>query len=201
MEKLLQNIALPEKARQYCLELQQRFDFDFRWSAPRRTRLGDFTGRPGVRPVITVNTDLNPYAFLIPYIHETAHCAVFRRYGNRVAPHGKEWKQCFRELALPVLTAEIFPEELLYAFARYLKNPKASSSGDPNLMIAVKKYDTAEDATNKKPLKYLNEGALFVFNGKGFVKGPLRRTRVLCVETTSKKKYTIAAHALVEEQI
>ena len=56
---------VPAKAIGYCMELQKKYDFDFRLAKPRKTRLGDFSYRPGTRPVITVNADLNPYAFLI----------------------------------------------------------------------------------------------------------------------------------------
>lgn len=192
---------IPAKSISYCQSLQERFDFDFRLASPRKTRLGDFSYRPGTRPLITVNSDLNPYSFLITYIHEVAHCMVFRKYSFKVAPHGKEWKWAFQELAQPILTPEIFPIDVLIPLVRYLKNPKASTSGDPALLLALKKYDDPTEGAHKKPLIYLREGDLFVYNGRSFVKGPLRRTRVLCIETKSQKKYTIAAHALVEEQI
>jgi SprT protein len=192
--------SVPPTAIPYCLDLHATYDFDFYISRPRKTRLGDFTYRQGTRPVITVNQNLNPYAFLITYLHEVAHCAVYRKYRKRVAPHGAEWKQAFREILIPVLTEEFFPADVLVALRAYAVNPKATTSGDIRLSEALKQHDLNRVEDNKKPLKYLQEGSLFVFNGRGFIKGAIRRTRVLCVETISKKKYTIAAHALVEEQ-
>jgi len=191
---------VPPASAAYCAELHRRYDFEFKLARPRRTRLGDFTSRPGTRPAITVNSNLNPSAFLITFLHEVAHCAVYRRYRKRVAPHGIEWKACFREILQPVLHPDFFPVEVLQELKRYALNPKATTSGDVALAEALKKLDLHEAAGNKKVLKHLEEGSLFVFNGRGFRKGPLRRTRILCTEVSSKKKYTIAAHALVEEQ-
>lgn len=191
--------AIPTPAVAYCQELHARFDFNFIITRPRKTRLGDFTCRPGMKPIVTVNQNLNPYAFLITYLHEVAHCAVYRTYRKKVAPHGPEWKKCYQEILSPVLTTDIFPEDILSALRLYARNPKATTSGDLRLAEALKRYDPGAADDNKKPLKYLKEGAKFVFNGRGFIKGEIRRTRVLCVETVSKKKYTIAAHALVEE--
>ncbi len=183
------------------MELKEKYDFEFRVSRPRRTRLGDFTYRPGCRPVITVNANLNPYSFLITYLHEAAHCAVFRRYRRKVAPHGPEWKTTFKEILLPVIRPDYFPPDVLAALAAYARNPKATTSGDSRLAESLKKYDSQVENGNKKTLRHLDEGSLFVFNGRVFSKGPLRRTRVLCTEKASKKKYTIAAHALVEEEL
>ncbi len=191
---------VPPASVAYCAELHKRYDFGFKLARPRKTRLGDFTCKPGTRPVITVNRNLNTSAFLITFLHEVAHCAVYRRYRKRVAPHGAEWKACFREILQPVLYPDFFPGEVLQALKRYALNPKATTSGDVALAEALKKLDLQEVPDNKKALKHLEEGSLFVFNGRGFRKGPLRRTRILCTEVSSKKKYTIAAHALVEEQ-
>ncbi len=191
---------VPSASLAYCLELHKRYDFEFKPARPRKTRLGDFTYRPGMRPAITVNRNLNPSAFLITFLHEVAHCAVYRRYRKRVAPHGAEWKACFREILQPVLYPDFFPPEVLPALKKYALNPKATTAGDITLAEALKKLDQHEIDGNKKVLKHLEEGSLFVFNGRGFRKGPLRRTRILCTEVSSKKKYTIAAHALVEEQ-
>lgn len=191
---------VPPGSAEYCRELHQKYNFEFHVARPRRTRLGDFTYRPGVPPAITVNVNLNPYAFLITYLHEVAHCAVYRRYRKKVAPHGPEWKSAFREILVPVMHSAIFPADVLAALKAYAVNPKATTSGDVRLSEALKKYDPDVLPDNKKTLKHLKEGSLFVFNGRGFIKGPLRRTRVLCTETSSQRKYTISAHALVEEQ-
>jgi SprT protein len=190
---------VPENALPYCLELRKSYIFDLHIKRPRKTRLGDFTVRPHRLPQITVNANLNPYNFLITYLHEIAHCAVFQQYKKRVAPHGREWKQLFSQLLQPVLTEDIFPPDVLIHLIAYARNPKAATGSDQALFLSLKNHDADQGSTNKKPLIHLKEGTSFVFQNREFIKGTLRRTRVLCTDPTSKRRYTIPAHALVEE--
>lgn len=193
---------VPELAYAYCKQLHQQYQFDFSLSRPRRSRLGDFTTKHGFTPRITVNVNLNPYNFLITYIHEVAHCAVYRQYKGilkrRVAPHGVEWKREFGRLLLPVMNEEIFPFEILKPLLKYAQNPKASTGADQILYSAIKKYDDQSVHANKIALLHLVEGTNFVFQNRLFTRGSLRRTRVLCTDKISQRRYTIPAHALVE---
>lgn len=190
---------VPGSALTYCLQLRQTYIFDLHITRPRKTRLGDFTVRPRQLPRITVNGNLNPYNFLITYIHEVAHCGVFQNYKRKVAPHGPEWKQLFGKLLQPVLTPDVFPDEILIPLKRYAINPKASTGSDHTLFAAIKKFDPDAALSNKKALAYLKEGTDFVFQNRTFVKGPLRRTRIVCTDKITNRRYTIPAHALVEE--
>lgn len=199
-KKQILDSYLPTPALSYCVQLWEQHQFELRIVRPRRTRLGDFTRRPGERPRITLNANLNPYSFLITYLHEVAHHVVYAvRYKKKVAPHGPEWKQAFRQLLLPVLNEAHFPCDILSPLQRYAANPKASTGSDPALVQALARYNITEPTSNKKPLLHLNEGVNFVFQKREFTRGALRRTRVLCVEKSSRRRYTIPAHALVEE--
>jgi hypothetical protein len=193
---------VPGEAYAYCAQLHQIYQFDFFLSRPRRSRLGDFTTKPGYTPRITVNVNLNPYNFLITYIHEVAHCAVYRRFSGvrrrKIAPHGTEWKTEFQRLLVPVMHSQIFPDDILRPLLIYSKNPKASTGADPVLYNAIKKYDVHGVETNKIALLHLTEGTNFVFQNRQFTRGLLRRTRVLCTDKDSQRCYTIPAHALVE---
>ncbi|MCE6988527.1 hypothetical protein [Dyadobacter sp. CY323] len=195
-------LHVPSRAIAYCEELYQLHKFDFFLSRPRRTRLGDFTVRPGFIPRITVNVNLNPYNFLITYLHEVAHCVVHYKYKGRsrrqIAPHGAEWKHEFRVLLLPVMNESIFPEDVLVPLLRYSQNPAASTGGDQILFNALRKYDDQHADTGRIALFQLNEGSSFVFQNRTFTRGTLRRTRVLCTDKASQRLYTIPAHALVE---
>ena len=167
---------------------------------PRRTRLGCFSVRPPMQPVIRMNSDLNPYNFLITYIHEVAHCYVYRTHKRRAAPHGIEWKTSFRALLTPVLNADVFPEEILQLLHLHMRNPSASTGGDVRLYAALKKFDVSNSQQGAKiPLLYVKEGDDFVFQTRVFVKGSLRRTRVLCTEKSSSRRFTIPSHVLVEK--
>jgi len=193
---------VPQLAYAYCDHLHQTYKFDFFLSRPRNTRLGDYTIKPGFVPRITVNKNLNTYNFLITYLHEVAHHVVYlqtkNRLRKRVAPHGQEWKTAFSSLLAPVMNEHVFPADILAPLLKYAQNPKASTSADHILYHAIKKYDDNPVQLNKVALVHLTEGSNFVFHNRRFVRGSLRRTRVLCTDQVSQRRYTIPAHALVE---
>ena len=112
---------------------------------------------------ITVNENLNPYAFVITYLHEVAHYKVNTIYKRRKLPHGKEWKTLFKELMLPVLNSHIFPEEVLSNLHNYLQDPKASSCADLDLLKSLRIYDQEEDGVLLSALK---QGEIFKISGR-----------------------------------
>jgi len=187
---------VPDKAIDYCFSRWKEQPFQLKITRSRQTKIGDFTSRKNSQhPRITLNRDLNPYSFLITYIHEVAHLHVFLKHYNRVAPHGEHWKKEFQHLMKPLLTPEIFPAELLGILSNHMINPKASSFADAELTRALRNFD--EGKTYSIILSDLPEGSMFNINGKYFTKGKLRRTRVLCKEVKSKRHYLVPADALV----
>ncbi len=189
---------VPAGAVSYCYNLWLEHNFLLKISEHRRTKLGDyrFLAKNGGTHQISVNGTLNPYAFLITYLHEVAHLVTFSGYKRQVKPHGSQWKKMFRELTLPVLNEEVFPRTILDALQRYLANPKASSCSDLQLMSALQ---TAGDDQSGKLLLDLTEGASFKLNGRIFIKGQIRRTRVVCEEPSTRKRYLVPVQAVVEE--
>ncbi len=189
-------IQLPEKAVDYAFGLWKEKPFNLKLTKSRQTKIGDFTCRDGaVHPRITLNHDLNPFTFLITYIHEVAHLHVFLEFGHRVEPHGEHWKTAFQRLLTPVLTLEIFPNKILAPLTMHMQNPKASSFADRVLTKALRAFD--EQAHSDIVLSDIPEGSLFQLNGRFFKKGKLRRTRILCKEVHSKRQYLVPAEALV----
>ena len=73
----------------------------FKIVAPRRTKLGDFKakGNKNNKSQITINGDLNPYAFLITTLHELAHIC-YNKYKYKVRPMEKNGKGVFDSLNL-----------------------------------------------------------------------------------------------------
>ena len=84
---------------------------------------------------------MNSYSFLITILHELAHLFTFERYGNRVASHGKEWKNEFRNILSEFIQQKFFPEEIESALLQSQHNPAASSCADTHLMRVLNKYD------------------------------------------------------------
>lgn len=175
------------------------FQFKLVFSKARATKLGDFRARRGVIPHrISVNKNLNPFAFLITLTHEFAHLLVWEKYKNSVQPHGLEWKKQFAELMQILIENDVFPLDLDRLLQKHIKNPPASSVRDFELTLALKKYDT--QTIQSIHLIDLPEGAIFSLkNNRTFTKGSKRRTRFLCLENSTKRKYLI--HGAAEVQV
>lgn len=187
---------VPALTVDYCHELWQQYPFQFKLRKSRVSKLGDYRYDPrDGSHTITVNTDLNPYQFLITYVHEVAHRVVHKhRSGQK--PHGPEWKNKFRELMLPILHPDAFPDDVLRALARHMRNPKASTSGDPALVKVLAKYD--ERGVEVFTLEDVPLGEEFVFRKRSFRKLELKRTRAVCLDLKNRKKYLIPEMAEVK---
>ncbi len=191
---------LPASAAAYGRQLWQQYPFQFRVSKPRRTRLGDFKALPDGTLHITVNADLNPYAFLLTYVHEVAHAMVHRQTKAakrrlRPKPHGPEWQLTFQQLMQPLLTEAVYPPAILDPLRDYMRQPAATSYAHPTLMNALREADGKP--LGQVLLHDVPEGQAFRFAKKTFVRGTFRRTRIVCKEVESGRSYTILAHALV----
>ena len=162
----------------------------------RDSKLGDFRPEFGNRGhQITINHNLNPYSFLITLIHEIAHYYVWIKYKNNVKPHGVEWKNQFKILLFPFIKGDVFPDHLRLALVKHMKNPKASSTVDPNLRKELIKYDS----TPVTLLEDIPPNSIFLFNQKRvFRKENKQRTRYRCFDIINKKYYLINRSAEVK---
>jgi hypothetical protein len=189
---------IPEAAVQQIAMWIVEFDFKLKIKKERSTKLGDYRSPVnGSNHQITVNFNLNKYAFLVTLVHEIAHLTTFNKYKNSVMPHGIEWKSEFKKLMHHFLNTDVFPVELLSALYRYLQNPAASSCSDKNLYRALKLYDENSDAGIF--IEKIPEKTIFHYDGKIFEKGNRVRTRYQCKEIKSGKTYLF--HALAEVQL
>ncbi len=190
---------VPEKAVQPIVAWLHKNDVFLKISRARKTKLGDFkVEHNGKYPRISVNFNLNPYAFLITLVHEMAHAEVFwaRRGFKRVQAHGSEWQKRFSQLMEPFLNATIFPESLLPVLRHYFEKPKASSAGDINLMLALKAFDKNNNSTQ---LLELAKGDRFIFQNQQFEIIKKNRTRFQCCNLQNKRFYLIHGLAEVEK--
>jgi SprT protein len=187
---------LPTNSIHYCYSLWQVYLFKFLVTKKRETKLGDYRYHfTEQNHTITINGDLNPYTFLVTYIHEVAHLKTQTLYGNKVKPHGTEWKSEFKKLLQPIMNEEVFPENILNALNKYLLNPKASSCTDLHLLKALGEHD---ENTHLKYLSDVKPGESFKFNKKYFVKESINRTRAICKDIKTGRKYYISQGAQVE---
>ena len=193
MEKLFQYV--PEASKGQLREYLQKIPTEIKVTRQRLTKHGDFSLKRNGMSLITVNNSLNPYRFLITLLHELAHYKVVKQFGHRVKPHGKEWKKAFQETLLPFLCPNVFPDPIFSILARHMKNPKASTDRDFNLVMALKTFDENKFQTF---IYQIENGAMFqIYNGKKFIKIKKRRTRFECKEVLTGKIYVFSPHAEV----
>jgi hypothetical protein len=188
---------LPENFIELVVDLLVKYPVKFKVSKPRKTKLGDFRANRDGLHQITINSDLNPYSFLITTVHEFAHLVTFENYGHRVKPHGKEWQLTYSKMIYPLIESKQLPEDISKVLLNSLINVKASSCTDQKLHRVLLKYDKQEDGMEL--LEQLERDAIFDLNGKSYTKGNLRRTRYVCVDNSNNKRYLISALAQVKK--
>lgn len=187
---------LPEHTVNYVATFIIEKVVHFTVSKNRKSKLGDYMQpHNGRTHRISVNGGLNRYAFLITTLHEMAHLTTFEKYGNRVKPHGIEWKNEFKLISRPVLSDTELPVDITLALNNYLRNAKASSCSDDALYRVLKRYDKGQ----KTLVEHLEIGSKFELNGKVFVKGKRLRKRFECQELSSRKMYRVLGLAEIEK--
>jgi len=187
---------LPREFLDYTLDLISQYPVRVRISRPRKTKLGDFRYSKTELHQISVNGDLNPYAFLITLIHEFAHLVSYNDHGVRIKPHGKEWQKCYARLLRPVIDSDQLPGDIEHALINSLVNIKASSCSDKGLYKVLLRYDPMDHETSL--LEEISINSKFELNGKTFSKGELRRSRYVCMENHTQKIYLVSSLAKVK---
>ncbi len=180
---------LPTNTYEPVLHYLQAYKVHLTVARERKSILGDYRHRHGGSTHrISVNCNLNQYAFLITLLHELAHLLTFEKWGNRVAAHGKEWKASFGQLLAQFVEHNVFPADIKTVLLQSLHNPAASSCADEALLRILKNYDTRMTAALF--VENLPEGTLFkTGDGRLFQRGEKLRKRFRCVEVKTKRVY------------
>jgi SprT protein len=192
---------IPEPAAPLIARWIVEYDFKLKITRGRNSKLGDYRSpQNGSNHIITVNHNLNKYAFFITLVHEVAHLITFNKHKDTVLPHGQEWKHEYKNLMRNFMSAEIFPTDILLALQKYLINPAASSCSDSNLLRVLKRYDEAHTNGHLVFVEKVPNKSVFKYNGdKLFEKGERIRTRYRCTEVASGTTYLF--HALTEVEL
>lgn len=188
---------MPEQVVDYATHYMLEHRILLRIAKPRKSINGNYMPPLGTgQHRISVNRDLNPYAFTITFFHEIAHLTNWNAHQRRVMAHGPEWKQEFRKVMSPVSSARILPPDIQTALDNYLQRPKASTCSDPNLLRTLRRYDKQ---IGQNLVEELPMGSLFrLQNGLVLRMGERRKTRYLCVEHLSGKQYLVHGLAICE---
>ena len=171
---------MPPSAAPVIAKWIDYFQCEFKISKSRATKQGDYR-HPfrGAGHKISVNNNLNIYAFLVTTVHEFAHLLTWNDHKNKVKPHGEEWKHNFKRMMAPFLDQQMFPDDVHFAITSYLTNPSASSCTDLKLSRALKKYDAAAEESRLEELPF--NSVFTIKDGRKFKKGERLRKRYRCV--------------------
>ena len=188
---------LPSNAKENIGDLINEHKLNLIVVSERKTKRGDFRVYSNGSKKITLNKDSNKFRFLITLLHEVSHQLVFEAFGNKVRPHGIEWKKIFKEISKPFLFETVFPLSILDAFKVYLKNPKSSTDLDVELSMSLSKFDTLSDYFY---IDKLEMGQFFLYKKKDiFKKISKKRKRYVCKKVSNGKLYLFQPNALVLE--
>lgn len=186
---------LPAAAWPVVLDWLRKNPVQVRIARPRQTKLGDYRSATRTRPHrVSVNADLNKYAFLVTLVHEFAHYSTFTTTRRWTAPHGPAWKAEYARLMRPFLSDTVFPDDVLGALRKHLVNAPASSCADQALMRVLMSHDREP----RQLLEELPDRSVFRFNERVFVKGPQLRKRYKCHCLNDRRNYIIDPLAEVQ---
>jgi hypothetical protein len=180
---------LPENSAEEVIYFLNKYKVQLTVTRQRQSILGDYRHAHNDKTHrISVNGNLNKYSFLITLLHELAHLFTFDKFGNKVQPHGKEWKNCFSNILANFITKKIFPEDIENALYKTISNPAASSCGDENLLRVLMKYDKLKET--HQLVEQIEIGSHFqIKGGRVFRKDELVRKRYKCTELSTGKQY------------
>lgn len=184
---------LPGGAFDDVLYYLQHYNVHLTITRQRQSILGDYRHAHADKTHrISVNGNLNQYAFLITLLHELAHLFTYEQFGHRVQAHGREWKNEFGKILARFLLKKVFPADIEKALMNTLQNPAASSCGDEKLLRVLHQYDEKKEGTHL--VEQIPEGSLFVIKGgRVFKKGEKIRKRYNCMEVKTGKLYLFSA--------
>jgi hypothetical protein len=199
---------IPENSAGHIVNWFQLNPVQLRISKVRSSKFGDYRSPVKNSPArISVNRNLNRFDFLITLVHEMAHHEVWietsapvssfgiPRRKRRPRPHGKEWKNHYRQLMDPLMKESIFPPEILHHLVKHFENPRSSSKTNEHLVVALKNYDVPDDTVF---IESLPTDAVFRLpKGGKFRKQEKLRKRYRCVCLDNGKIYLFSPLARV----
>lgn len=180
---------LPPGSYHVVMQYLRHYKVHLTITRERRSVLGDYRfAVHGKNHRISVNGNLNSFAFLITLLHELAHLIAFEKYGNRIASHGREWKLVYGEMLQQFLLLNLFPADIAGEIKTTMHSPAAGSCAEDGLIRVLRKYDQHTD--DKKMVEEIDVNGLFgTDDGRVFKRGDQLRKRIRCLEIKTGKMY------------
>lgn len=187
--------SLSDQSQKYIRAILKKYPCTIILKNGRVTKYGDFRFEEATgKQQITINNNLSPDAFLFVLIHELAHRVCFEHFKRTVLPHGEEWKRIFSKFLFQALDQGLFSNEVITPLTHFAKSPRSVVSKNHPLHDIMFPLEIKE---GEFVLNDLQTGQEFVFRKKKYVRLEKRRTRILCEEWGTKKRYLFNASTLV----
>jgi hypothetical protein len=180
---------LPNGTYEAVLQYLRQYKVHLTITKERKSILGDYRHRTHMHNHrISVNGNLNVYAFLITLLHELGHLLTFEQHGHKVQAHGREWKMIYAQLLDQFLKNKIFPADIEKELLISLRNPAASSCAEDGLIRVLRKFN-ALDSSNRLVEELSNQALFRIEDGRIFQRGEKLRKRFKCIEVKTGKVY------------
>ncbi len=190
---------IPEDCFEMVMPIIMQHKVHLSITKERATKLGDYRNKYlDKNHRISINGNLNKYSFIITLVHELAHLIAFEQYGNRIMPHGNQWKLCYKTLMTPYLQKQVFPADIHNELLRSMQNPAASTCSEEHLTRVLNHYDVKP--VGIKTVEELLPGQKFIIkNGRTFIREHVIRKRIKCLEFPSMRPYLFSPLCQVKE--
>ena len=183
---------------QHCLPYLKKWFGDhsihIKITRGRNSKLGDYRKMPDKSHQITINSTLQPPLFFFVLTHELAHLLAFENFGNRISPHGAEWKNTFSTMLLESIS--IYNEDLKPIILKFLKSPKANFMSSPDLVRNFHIEDYEDESSYIEDLKIRDQ---FIYRKQIYIIDEKRKKNYLCTQLDTGKKYIFKPLARVEK--
>mgnify|MGYP007057166006 CR=1 FL=1 len=202
---------VPVEAVEHVVREVERYGIQLRITRGRASKLGDF--KPAVNGGshrISVNGDLNIYAFLLVFAHELAHLMVHEAHRKtgpgangpvRIQPHGKEWKRQYGELIRSYVGQGFFHPLLHDSLFRYAGKVRASGIAGEEVVRELRLFDGDPGEAAPILLEEIPENSYFYSaTGRLFQKGARLRKRYKCLCMRTKRAYLFHPMAKVRPE-
>ena len=144
--------------------------------------------------LIKINKNLTKDSFLYTLLHELAHfeTQINKIKKTRIQPHGKEWKDNFKNILNNFCIKNFFSEKYLTKIQNQIQGILP--------ITACNYYEELEEIdASKIKVQHLSIDDSFIIKNKIFTKIKNLRKNALCEEKLNQKKYLIPLELWVEK--
>ncbi len=167
---------------------------------PRKTHYGKMQYNKHTNKfTITINNNLKDHLFLYIFLHELAHVQVVSKIKHRIKPHGLEWRYFFFDNLYLAIKENIFPPDISLKIEDvFLKKLIYSQQRDFIIFRSLCELNNI----HVEYLKDLTIGDIFTLENdhtKKFKVLEKKRTRYICVNIHSQKKYIASVYLKIKK--